>query len=249
MDDSTDDMGDRDRKAESHVPARAERRLQMTALRHADAAVIALPRQHEAACGTASAAELLPPQAPSLARTWVGLADLPTIVATGPFDDTSHAEQLADAFTAVRRHCTAQLVLLGTGPQRTAVVRRTFAQGVRTDVHLLRAFPASGWSDIVAAADVVVPSTASEPTRLLEVLAIGRAVVAPVDPATVGLVIPTSAGLVYRPGDVSGMAAALIRLLTPPALRHGMACRAGEVACRRSLTMRLQEPEKGNKDA
>ena len=46
---------------------------------------------------------------------------------------------------------------------------------------------------------------------------------------------PTSAGLVYRPGDVSGMAAALLRLLTSPALRHGMASRAGEVARRHHL--------------
>ena len=169
---------------------------------------------------------------PVAARSLVGLADLPTIVATGPFDDLSHAEQLADAFTAVRRRCTAQLVLLGTGPQRTAVVRRTFAQGVGTDVHLLRAMPSGRWSDFVAAADVVFPGTASGSANLLEVLAVGRAVVAPVDPATVRLVVPTSAGLVYRPGDVSGMAAALLRLLTSPALRHGMACRASEVARR-----------------
>jgi glycosyltransferase involved in cell wall biosynthesis len=185
------------------------------------------------------------PVDPVNARSLIGLAGLPTIVATGPFDDLSHAEQLADAFTAVRRVCRAQLVLLGTGPQRTAVVRRTFARGVGADVHLIRALPASQWSDIVAAADVVVPGTASEPTRLLGVLAVGRAVVAPIDPVTVRLVLSTSAGLVYRPGDVSGMAAALLRLLTSPVLRHGMACRAGEVARRQPMAMGLQPSEKG----
>jgi glycosyltransferase involved in cell wall biosynthesis len=186
------------------------------------------------------------PHDPAAARSMVGLPGLPTIVATGPFDDQSHAEQLADAFTFVRQRFKAQLVLLGTGRQRTAIVRRTFAQGVGIDVHALRTMPTGRWSDIVAAADVVVPGTASGPARLLEVLAIGRAVVAPVEPATVRLVLPTSAGLVYRPRDVSGMAAALLRLLTSPTLRHGMACRAGEVARRHPLTMRLQQPEKGN---
>jgi glycosyltransferase involved in cell wall biosynthesis len=84
---------------------------------------------------------------------------------------------------------------------------------------------------------------------LLEVLAVGRAVVAPINPATIRLVVPASAGLVYRPGDVSGMAAALLRLLTSPALRHGMACRAGEVARRHQLQKRLQQSDEGNRYA
>ena len=137
-----------------------------------------------------------------------------------------HAEQLAAAFATVRRRCRAQLVLFGTGPHRTTVVRRAFAHGVGADVHLLRSIPAGRWSDVVAAADVVVPSTALGQVSLLDVLSACRPVVAPIDPTTMRLVVPTSAGLVYRPGDVSGMAAALLRLLTTPALRHGMACRA-----------------------
>jgi glycosyltransferase involved in cell wall biosynthesis len=183
---------------------------------------------------------------PVAARSQVGLAEMPTIVATGPFDDLSHAEQIADAFTLVRQRRTAQLVLLGTGRRRTAVVRRTFALGVGTDVHLIRAMPASRWSDIVAAADVAVPSIASQPAHLLDVLAVGRPVVAPVNPATVRLVLPTSAGLLYQPGDVSALAAALLRLLTSPTLRHGMGCRAAEVARRHPLTMRLQQSETGH---
>ena len=84
---------------------------------------------------------------------------------------------------------------------------------------------------------------------LLDVLSAGRPVVAPVDPTTVRLVVQASAGLVYRPGDVSGMAAALLRLLTTPTLRHGMACRAIEVARRDPLLMRLQQSADGSEDA
>ena len=180
-----------------------------------------------------------------VARSLIGLPGLPTIVAMGPFDDPSEAEELAEAFATVRRHCTAQLVLFGTGPQRTTVVRRAFAQGVGSDVHSLRNFPAGRWSDIVAAADVVVPSTASGSVSLLDVLSACRPVVAPIDPTTMQLVVPTSAGLVYRPGDVSGMAAALLRLLTTPALWHGMACRACEVARRHPLKRDCNNPTKG----
>ncbi len=167
----------------------------------------------------------------------------------GPFDDRAEAEELAEAFTAVRRHCVAQLVLFGTGPQRTTVVRHAFAHGVGSDVHLLRNFPTGRWSDIVAAADVVIPSTTSGSMSLLDVLSACRPVVAAIDSTTMRLVVPTSTGLVYRPGDVSGMAAALLRLLTTPALRHEMACRAGEVGRRHPLLMRLQQSTHGSSDA
>ena len=189
------------------------------------------------------------PQDPMVARSLIGLAGLPTIVALGPFDDRPHAEQLAAAFTTVRRHCKAQLVLLGCGPQRTTVVRRAYARDVGANVQPLRDFPLGRWSDVVRAADVVLPSTATGSMELLEVLAVGRAVVAPINPATIRLDVPASVGLVYRPGDVSGMAAALLRLLTTPALRHGMACRAAEVARRHQLQKRLQQSDEGNRYA
>ncbi len=99
------------------------------------------------------------PRDPLIARSLIGLPSLPTIVAMGPFDDRSEAEELAEAFTAVRRRCVAQLVLFGTGPQRTTIVRRAFAHGVGSNVHPLRNFPAGRRSDVIAAADVVVPST------------------------------------------------------------------------------------------
>ena len=183
---------------------------------------------------------------PLVARSLIGLAGLPTIVAMGPFDDRTDGQQLADAFATVRRRCNAQLVLFGSGLQRVEVMRRSFAQGVGTDVHLLREFSADRWPDVVAAADVVVPSAASGPRGLLQVLAAGRPVVAPISPATMRLVVPSSAGLVYRSGDAAGMAAALLRLLTSPTLRHGMACRAGEVARRHPLQVRLQQSDEGD---
>jgi hypothetical protein len=119
----------------------------------------------------------------------------------------------------------------------------------RANVQPLRDFPSGRWSDIVGAADAVLPSTATGPMELLAVLDVGRAVVAPINPATIRLVLPTSAGFVYRPGDVSGMAAALLRLLTTPALLHGMACRAGEVARRHPLQKRLQHSDEGKRYA
>jgi glycosyltransferase involved in cell wall biosynthesis len=144
---------------------------------------------------------------------------VPTIVAVGPFDDPQHTDQLTGAVMAVQRRCEAQLVFLGVD-----VVRK------------------HRWSDLIAAADVVVPSATTGSRALLDVMAVGRPLVAPANPATVQLVVPASAGLVYRPGDVSGMTAALLRLLTTPALCHGMACRACEVARRHHLQHITKKP-------
>lgn len=171
------------------------------------------------------------PHDPMVARSAVGLAGLPTIVAIGPFDDRAHAEQLAAAFTMVRRRCQVQLVLLGTGTQCVTIMRRTLAQGVRTSVQVEKDVTGR-WAELIAAADVVVPSVASGPITLLDVLAAGRPVVAQADPATVTVVVSASVGLVYRSGDVPAMAKALLRLLASPTLRTGMGCRASEVARR-----------------
>jgi glycosyltransferase involved in cell wall biosynthesis len=170
------------------------------------------------------------PLDPKAARALVGLADLPTVVAVGPFDDLEHAEQLAAAFTVVRQQCEAQLVLVGTG-SRCGAMRRAIPHDGGNGMHLVED-SGQRWPELLAAADLVVPSTTSGATRLLEVLAAGRAVVTPEHPNTVGLVVPTSAGLVYRRGDVHGMTEAILRLLTTPALRDGMAARAREVAHR-----------------
>jgi glycosyltransferase involved in cell wall biosynthesis len=169
------------------------------------------------------------------ARVLLGLARVPTIVAMGPFDDRTHARQLAEAFITVRQGCEAQLVLLGSGVQRTAVTRCSSAQGVGGSVHVVGDSRDYRWSDVVAAADVVVLSNSSGTTALLGVLAAGKAVVAPADPTTVQLVVPAIAGLVYLPGDVSGMASALLRLMREPVLRRGMAGRARNVARRHHL--------------
>jgi glycosyltransferase involved in cell wall biosynthesis len=186
------------------------------------------------------------PPDPMAARLSVGLAGLPTIVAIGPFNELAHAERLAAAFTTVRLRCMAQLVLLGTGVERATVMRRAFAQGLGTSVHLVRHTSSVRWSDVIAAADIVVPSPTTNPMTVLDVLALGRPLVAPADPATVRMIVPSSVGLVYRPDAASGMADALLRLLTTPALCHGMGCRATKVARRYELHRILHQSEKRN---
>jgi glycosyltransferase involved in cell wall biosynthesis len=167
----------------------------------------------------------LSPLDSATARSLVGLPELPTVVAVGPFDDPAHTDRLAAAFAAVQLRCKAQLVFLGADVQAVADHR---------------------WQDLIAAADVVAPSTTTGSMTVLDVMAVGRPLIAPANPATVQLVVSASAGLVYRQGDVSGMAAAFLRLLTAPALRYGMGCRAREVAQRQQSQHLVMYRDKGN---
>ncbi|HVQ50026.1 MAG TPA: glycosyltransferase [Mycobacterium sp.] len=169
------------------------------------------------------------------ARALVGLAELPTIVAVGPFSDLGHAEQLGAAFIAVLRSCTTQLVLLGTGAHRGAVVRQAADCSVQSRVHLVADLVEHRRSMLLAAADVVVPSPASGTGMLLDLMAVGRAVAAPAIPAAARLIVPAGAGLFCWPGGVSAMTAAILRLLSAPMLRDEMATRAGQVTERQDL--------------
>jgi hypothetical protein len=70
------------------------------------------------------------------ARSLVGLPELPTIVAVGPFDDIGHAEQLGAAFNSVQSSAgVASVTGSKTGPPlRIGILDRVERGG--TDDHL-----------------------------------------------------------------------------------------------------------------
>jgi glycosyltransferase involved in cell wall biosynthesis len=163
-------------------------------------------------------------------RSRASAPDLATIVAAGPFDDLEHAQQLAAMFTRVQQTCRTRLVLLGEGTRRSLVVRRAAERRLHTRLDLVEDCDEPQRSDVLATADIVIPSPVSTLSVLEETMAAGRAVVASASPATAQLVMPYSAGLLYAPGDISAMTAAVLRLLAHPELRHQMGRRASQVA-------------------
>lgn len=192
---------------------------------------------HSAPSGNAPYRGRLPraPLDPVDARRLVGLAGLPTIVAVGPFDDQAHALNLASAYIVVRRQSQAQLILLGTGAHRATIKLQALQHGAGSSVHLVPSSSDDRWADYVAAADLVVLEPRSTESALLNVMTLGRPVVAAAGPASAELVVPAIAGLIYPPGDVAALAAALLRLLSTPVLRRGMGGRAMNVARRHLL--------------
>jgi glycosyltransferase involved in cell wall biosynthesis len=183
-------------------------------------------------------------------RPMVGLSNLATIVAAGPFDDLDHAQQLAAMFTDVQQTCRTQLVLVGRGMCRSLVVRRAAERRLQTRLILIEDCAGPQWSDLLDSADLVIPSPASTPSVLMETMAAGRAVVASASTSTAQLVMPYSAGLLYRPGDVSAMTAAVVRLLAHPELRREMGSRASQAAQRQRLQpLSRQWPDESRKHA
>lgn len=167
-------------------------------------------------------------------RSAVGVSDLATIVAEGPFDDLEYAQQLAAMFTRVQQTCRTRLVLLGEGTRRSHVVRRAAERRLHTRLVLVDDCFGPRRSDVLATADLVIPNPASTLSELEQTMAAGRAVVASASPATAALVMPHSAGLLYAPGDISAMTAAVVRLLSHPGLRDEMGIRASQAAQRHS---------------
>ena len=170
-----------------------------------------------------------------LSRSTASAPELATIVAAGPFDDLEHAQQLAAMFTRVQQTCQTRMVLLGEGARRSLVVRRAAERRLQTRLVLVDDCAGPQRSDVLATADLVIPSPASTLSALEETMAAGRAVVASASPATAQLVMPYSAGLLYAPGDISAMTAAVVRLLSHPELRDQMGIRASHVARDRRL--------------
>jgi glycosyltransferase involved in cell wall biosynthesis len=174
------------------------------------------------------------PNESARARLSFGLPELPTIAAVGPFDDMGHAQRVAAMFTAVQQSCRAQILLLGAGTRRSVVEQRAAEHQLKTRL-LVEDCAGQRRSSLLAAADLVILSPASGPATVIEVMATGRALVAAANPVTAQLLMPCSAGLLYRPGDGSAMTAAVVRLLTHAELRLEMGSRASQVAQLKSV--------------
>jgi len=147
------------------------------------------------------------------ARRRLGLSDVPTVVCVGRLAEQKGQQDLLDAWAGVRdRVPDAHLVLVGDGPDRSALEARTAGRrdvdlvGVRSDVDT--------W---LAAADVVAAPSHWEGMAVapLEAMASGRSVVAT---AVEGMAesMPRGGGLIVEVGDVDALADGIAdRLLDP----------------------------------
>jgi glycosyltransferase involved in cell wall biosynthesis len=146
--------------------------------------------------------------------------------------------QLIDALALVaERRPSVVLDLVGDGPERAGILARARDRGVSARVRMLGARSSEdvrgtlAEASVFALASVRLPSGRMEgiPVALMEAMASGVPVVATRLSGIPELVQDGVTGLLVEPGDATGLADAIVRLLEERALADELAIRAREL--------------------
>ena len=158
------------------------------------------------------------------ARAALGI-DGPTLGTAGRL---TAQKALGDALAALGRVDGVSLVVLGDGPEREGLERRSAELGLTGRVRFLGAGTRDDVVRLFLAADAALLTSAWEnlPHTLLEALAVGTPVIATAVGGVPEVVRDGENGLLVAPGDVQAIAAAIERLLGDPALRVALAAAA-----------------------
>ena len=159
-------------------------------------------------------------------------ADRLRVLYVGRLEPRKGVDHLIRAMTDVQRQVpAAQLVVVGDGPSRGALLDLARARGV--DVALVGRVDDDELPAYFHASDVVcAPATGGESfgVVLIEAMACGKAVVASRIEGYEALVGATDCGLLVPAGDANALAAAIVRLLADANLRHTFGVRGLDAA-------------------
>lgn len=138
---------------------------------------------------------------------------------------------------------SVELYLAGDGPLRDSLKALASAQGIAGQVHFLGEIPKDRVHLWMGAADMLVLPSYSEgrPNVVLEAMANGTPVVATAVNGTNELVTDGEDGLLFKPGDVAGLAACLTRLLRQP----GLAAKLSDCGPKKIAALGLTWPAHG----
>lgn len=131
------------------------------------------------------------------------------------------------------------LLIVGDGPARSLVERRATELGISDRVRITGVVPRDEIASYVRSFDVALQPEVvdyASPLKLFEYLALGRAIVAPDKPNIREVLQHERNALLFRPGDVRAMEAAIERLCADGDLRARLAEEARETIQRRGLT-------------
>ena len=115
------------------------------------------------------------------------------------------------------------VVFVGDGPEKPAL-QRDAARRALTHVAFHEPVPRPAMPETVASADILLVPLRTHipgavPSKLYEAMACGRPVILVAEGEACDIVRKWDAGLVVRPGDISGLVTALRRLADDPGLR------------------------------
>ena len=131
------------------------------------------------------------------------------------------------------------LVVVGEGPARPGLERLAAELGIAQRVRFTGLAPREQVPRLIASFDIALQPAAVPyacPLKLVEYMAAGRAIVAPNQPNIRELVAHERTALLFPPGDVAGMWAAIARLAGDAPLRARLGAAARVEAIARDLT-------------
>jgi glycosyltransferase involved in cell wall biosynthesis len=190
------------------------------------AAGVGRPEQYQTVySGMDVEAFLAPPRPREEVRRELGLADDEVAFGTVArlFERKGHDDILAAAPAILAGNPKVRFVFIGDGVLRDRLIAATERMGLRHAFHFVGLVPPGRIPELLGALDGVVhPSLREGLARVLpQALLAGRPVVSyDVDGAR-EVVLPET-GVLLRPRDVDGLAAAVLRLAADPALRDAM---------------------------
>jgi glycosyltransferase involved in cell wall biosynthesis len=132
-----------------------------------------------------------------------------------------------------------ELLVVGDGPARAALEARAADRGVTARVNFTGRVPAREVPRLAARFDIALQPAANpyaSPLKLVEYMALGRAIVAPDQPNIREVVVHERDALLFAPDDPAALAGAVARLARDPALRERLGAAALDSVRRREMT-------------
>ncbi|MFN8445483.1 MAG: glycosyltransferase family 4 protein [Caldilineaceae bacterium] len=170
-------------------------------------------------------------------RQQLGLDDAPTVIYTGRLASEKRVMTLIELWPTIQQHCaTAQLLLVGNGPQQAELQQRAGA-GIRFVGDQEAVVP---W---LQAADLFVMPSVSEGFSLstLEALAVGLPCIATAVGAIPEFIAHGQNGWLVTPDDRLALQNALVTVLNDAALRQKFAAAARNAVVERYAIQRVAQ--------
>ncbi|MSP62765.1 MAG: glycosyltransferase WbuB [Myxococcales bacterium] len=150
----------------------------------------------------------------------------------GALNHWRRLDLLLGAFAGLAaRHPTAHLLVIGDGPDRSALEEAVRAGGLEARATFTGKVPHARIAEHLGAIDIAVIPHSNDygsPMKLFEYMAAGRLVVAPWLPPIVSVIGEDDGGVLFRPLDQDALAHALDGLLGDPERRAHLGARARE---------------------
>lgn len=157
------------------------------------------------------------------------------LIAVSRLDRDKGVDLTLQAFAIVhRQRSDVRLTVVGDGTERLALIEQAKQAGLGAAVTFTGPLPATRVRTLLGESDIFVQHSIARPTypvegfgvSLAEAAACGLPVVSTISGGIPDQVLDGETGLLVREGDVSGMAAALLRLVDDPSQRQRLG-RAG----------------------